>query len=109
MNFTKSAHFLTILNKIENNKEKGFATWRALIRRYLFAWIRSSGRQIPIVVDGRDLFSWSSPGWSRVPAWNSGETARHRVPASLQEVLDIGDGTTGFRRMRQARSFGLGL
>jgi hypothetical protein len=60
MNFTKFAYFVTILNKIEINREKGFATWRALIRRYLFARIRSSGRQILITMDGRDLFSWSS-------------------------------------------------
>jgi hypothetical protein len=61
MNFAKSAYFLTILIKIENNREKGPATWRALIHRYLFARIWYSGLQILIAMDGRDLFFWSSP------------------------------------------------
>jgi hypothetical protein len=61
MIFAKSAYFLTILIKIENNREKGPVTWRALICRYLFARIRYSGRQILSATDGRDLFFWSSP------------------------------------------------
>jgi hypothetical protein len=61
MILAKSAYFLTIIIKIENNREKGPTTWRALIRRYLFARIGYSGRQILVAMDGRDLFFWSSP------------------------------------------------